>query len=117
MFWVFNKQKIYSYLVAASTVIILLVGSIIFMGSNMEAMEISAGAGKLVPIYSVETNKQRIAITINCAWNADDIDKILGILDKTNVKATFFMVGEWVDKYQEYVKKIADAGHEIRVAL
>lgn len=117
MFWVFNKQKIYSYLACASAVIILLVCSIVFMGTNMEAMEIGAEAGKLVPIYSVETNKQRIAITINCAWNADDIDKILEVLDRRNVKVTFFMVGEWVDKYQEEVKKIHDAGHEIRKSL
>lgn len=113
MFYIFNKQKIYSYLIASSTVIILLAVSIFFTGNNMEAMEMSAASGKLVPIYNVETNKQRISITINCAWNADDIDKILGILDKRNVKVTFFMVGEWVDKYEDYVKKIADAGHEI----
>lgn len=117
MFWVFNKQKIYSYLVAASTVIILLVGSIIFMGNNMESMQASTGTGKLVPIYNVDTNKQRISITINCAWNADDIDKILETLDKRNVKVTFFMVGEWVDKYSESVKKICDAGHEIRYSF
>ncbi len=79
----------------------------------METMEMSSSAGKLLPIYSVDTNKQRIAITINCAWNADDIDKILEILDRCNVKLTFFMVGDWVDKYQDYVKKISDAGHEI----
>lgn len=24
------------------------------------------------------------------------------------------MVGDWVDKYEEAVKKISDAGHEIR---
>lgn len=113
MFWVFNKQKIYSYLVAASTVAILLVGSIFLTGNKMDAFETSSSLGKLVPIYNVETNKQRISLTINCAWNADDIDKILEVLDKCNVKVTFFMVGDWVDKYEEQVKKIAEAGHEI----
>jgi len=29
------------------------------------------------------------------------------------VKATFFVVGEWVDKYPESVKALHDAGHEI----
>ena len=32
---------------------------------------------------------------MNCAWNADDIDKILETLQKNNVKITFFLVGEW----------------------
>lgn len=113
VFYIFNKQKIYSYLIASSTVIILLAVSIFFTGNSIETMEMGASAGKLVPIYNVETNKQRISITINCAWNADDIDQILGILDRRNVKVTFFMVGEWVDKYEAYVKKISDAGHEI----
>jgi len=112
VFCVFNKQKIISYLVASSTVIILLAVSIFFTG-NIDTMQISAGAGKLVPIYNVDTNKQRISLTINCAWNADDIDKILEILDRRNVKVTFFMVGDWVDKYKDEVKKIEAAGHEI----
>lgn len=51
---------------------------------------------------------------MNCAWNADDIDKILEVLDKNEVKITFFMVGDWIDKFPEYVKKINEAGHEIR---
>jgi peptidoglycan/xylan/chitin deacetylase (PgdA/CDA1 family) len=113
VFCVFNKQKIYSYIIASSTVILLLAASIMFAGDKMETMEMSSGTGKLVPIYDVETPKQRISITINCAWNADDIDQILKILDQRNVKVTFFMVGDWVDKYGEYVKKIAEAGHEI----
>jgi peptidoglycan/xylan/chitin deacetylase (PgdA/CDA1 family) len=34
-------------------------------------------------------------------------------LGKYNVKATFFVVGFWVDKFPESVKALADAGHEI----
>lgn len=113
MFFVFNKQKIYSYLVAASTVLVLLVGSIFFMGSNVKTMEMSSEAGRLLPIYNVETNKKWISISINCAWNADDIDQILEVLDRCNVKTTFFMVGDWVDRFPEETKRIAEKGHEI----
>ena len=112
MFIVFNKQKICSYLIASSTVVILLAVSIFFTG-NTDTMQMSAGTSKLVPIYNVETSKKAVSITINCAWNADDVDKILEVLDKCNVKVTFFMVGDWIDKYGEAAKKIADAGHEI----
>ena len=68
MFCVLNKQKIISYLVASSTVIILLAVSIFFTGNNVETMQMSSGVSKLVPIYSVETNKKQVALTINCAW-------------------------------------------------
>ena len=49
----------------------------------------------------------------NCDWNANDIDKILEILKDNNVKITFFIVGDWIEKYPEAVKKIYEAGHEI----
>jgi hypothetical protein len=68
VFCVLNKQKIISYLVASSTVIILLAVSIFFTGNNVETMQMSSGVSKLVPIYSVETNKKQVALTINCAW-------------------------------------------------
>lgn len=34
-------------------------------------------------------------------------------MGKYNVKATFFVVGSWVDKYPESVKALCDAGHEV----
>lgn len=113
MFLVFNKQKIISYLIAFSTVAILFAGASFFMPNQAKTIQTSTSAGKLLPIYSVETNEKRLSLTMNCAWNADDIDTILDTLSKYKVHITFFMVGDWVDKYPETVKKIAAAGHEI----
>lgn len=113
MFIVFNKQKIYSYIVALTTVMILFCGAAVFERKISNSIQTSVGAEKMLPIYSVETNEKNVALTINCAWNADDIDKILDTLSKYKVHVTFFMVGDWVDKFPEAVKKISDAGHEI----
>ena len=74
----------------------------------------STGTGKLLPIYNVKKEEKKVAFTMNCAWNADDMDEILEILEKNNIKITFFMVGDWIDKFPEYVKKINEAGHGIR---
>lgn len=49
--------------------------------------------GREIPIYSVERDDNKIALTFDCAWNDDDIDSILDTLDKYNCKATFFVVG------------------------
>lgn len=46
-------------------------------------------------------------------WGADDTDTLLDILDKNDVKATFFLCGYWVDKYPEEVKKIYENGHDV----
>lgn len=112
MFIVFNKQKIYSYLVSFSTVIILFVIAFGVVNGNLETVVTSSNVRE-VPIYCVDTTEKKIALTINCAWNADDIDSILNTLEQNQVKITFFMVGDWVDKFPEAVKKISAAGHEI----
>jgi len=39
--------------------------------------------------------------------------KILNILEQQNIKATFFLIGEKVDKYPQVVRQITEAGHEI----
>ena len=111
MFLVFNKQKIVTYFVLVLAVLVLF-----FVAGNIKeekVVETVSGSEKLLPIYNVETEENKIAFTMNCAWNADDIDSILETLEKNNVKITFFMVGEWIDKYQEAAKKIYEAGHEI----
>lgn len=113
MFLVFNKEKIYSYIVALSTVIVLFVTASVLSNMENNAVVTSAKTSKSLPIYSVECQENKISLTMNCAWNADDIDSILDTLNKCNVKITFFMVGDWIDKYPEAVKKIHDAGHEI----
>ena len=114
MFVVFSKEKIYTYLVSILTVILLFCVTSNLNFISKESIEASSNSEKLLPIYKVKTEEKKIALTMNCAWNADDIDKILEILEQNNVKITFFMVGDWIDKYPEYVKKINEAGHEIR---
>ena len=112
MFVIFNKQKIYTYLISIVTVILLfcIAGTIT---NGKEAISTSSMNEKLLPIYNVKTEEKKVALTMNCAWNADDIDKILEVLEENNIKITFFMVGDWVEKYPDAVKKIYEAGHEI----
>jgi len=66
-----------------------------------------------IPIYSVETDEKKCAVTFDCAWGADDIPNILDILDRYHAKATFFIVGTWAEKYSGMVKLMAERGHEI----
>lgn len=113
MFIVFNKEKIYSYVIALSTIVILFIMASTIINKKDGIIATSSSASKQLPVYSVDTKEKKIALTMNCAWNADDIDSILDTLSKNKVHITFFMVGDWVDKYPEYVKKIADNGHEI----
>ena len=112
MFFVFNKQKIIAYGVTLLTVIFLFVVATKIDGSK-KAVETYSENTRLLPVYQVKTEEKKVAFTMNCAWNADDIDSILETLKNNDVKITFFVVGSWVDKYPEAVKKMSEAGHEI----
>ena len=52
-----------------------------------------------LPVYGVGRSDNRIALTIDAAWDADKTPFILDTLDKYGVKATFFLCGVWVKQY------------------
>ena len=114
MFIIFNKQKIYTYCISITAVILLfcIAGT---LTDNKESIATAVSSETILPIYNVKTNEKKVALTMNCAWNADDIDKILEILEENNVKITFFMVGDWIEKYPDMVKEIYNNGFEIGI--
>ena len=114
MFFVFSKEKISTYLVSILTVVLLFCFVANIQTKDENTVETSSNMQKLLPIYKVKTEEKNVALTMNCAWNADDVDKILDVLKQNNVRITFFMVGDWIDKYPDAVKKISEAGQEIR---
>ncbi len=70
--------------------------------------------GKKLPIYCVDTKgEKKVSITFDAAWGDEDAEEILAILGKYKVQATFFMVGDWVRKYPELVRKLSEAGHDV----
>jgi polysaccharide deacetylase family sporulation protein PdaB len=83
------------------------------MGGRLGFINVFLNTQKEIPIYSVATEEKKLALTFDAAWGDQYTDEILSILEKNNVKATFFLVGSWTDKYGEKVKKISSMGHEI----
>ena len=113
MFVVFNKDKMYAYGISIITVILLFCVANVMLSYNNDTIRTTATTTKLLPVYKVDTKENEVSLTLNCAWNASDIDSILNTLEKNNCKITFFMVGDWVKKFPEAAKKIKEAGHEI----
>lgn len=73
----------------------------------------AAATTRQLPIYCVQRDQKVVSLSFDAAWGNEDTQQLIDILGKYNVKVTFFVVGEWVDKYPESVKALADAGHEI----
>lgn len=73
----------------------------------------STSAGKELPIYCVQTDEPKIALTFDAAWGNEDTKQIMEILKKHDIKVTFFMTGGWVEKYPDDVKMILAEGHDL----
>ena len=85
----------------------------LYLGPLQENATAVVASRKVLPIYSVEREDKVISVTFDASWGGDKTLKILDLLDEYDAKATFFLVGIWVDKYPELVKEIAARGHEI----
>lgn len=107
--YIFSKKLV---AVILAFVLLLACVFIYFSSFRQDVMGVFFAQKKL-PIYSVETEERKISISFDAAWGDEFTDEILDILDKYNVKTTFFLVGFWVDRYPDMVKKISDRGHEI----
>lgn len=94
---------------------ILMIGCAVLAVIIGAAVSVNAFAKseRLLPIYCVETTEKKVALTFDAAWGADDTDTLISVLKKYNATATFFVVGEWVDKYPDEVKKLSDAGFDV----
>ena len=94
-------------IIATAIGVIALVAVVAVSGSA------SVFVGKTVrrlPIYCVGTEEKSVAISFDAAWGADKTEKILSTLETFDVKANFFVVGFWAEKYPEMLKKLADSG-------
>lgn len=101
------KSLISSFLFFAFTLTIVfgVVYSIRYIGENM--------SNEKMPISKVETDDRKISLTFDIASGSSNIETILDVLDKYNVKASFFLVGNWVDENEKIVKEISERGHDI----
>ncbi|HOO22855.1 MAG TPA: polysaccharide deacetylase family protein [Clostridia bacterium] len=103
--------KKYRLIIAAILIVALVAGVIAAVYCARPAEEAGARPSKLLPVYCVDTTDSVAALTFDAAWGSDKTQKILDILDEYDVKATFFLVGFWVDKNPELVKEIQQRGH------
>ena len=88
----------------------ILAGIVIFAGTSVK---ICASKEVSKEYYFKRNNKNNIALTFDDGPHPKQTHKILEILDKYNIKATFFVVGINAENYPEALKSIAKSGHEI----
>lgn len=102
-----SRKNIYCIL----TTIILVVFCFTYYSFAKNIQDIQYPYFEQQDIYS---NEQKIAyLTFDDGPNQLITPKVLEVLDKTNTKANFFVLGKHVNEYPEIVKQIYDSGHFI----
>ncbi|PZD96444.1 polysaccharide deacetylase family protein [Paenibacillus sambharensis] len=83
--------------------------------------EVPAAGGPSIPAAPSEQrakqqpvdNNKRMALTFDDGPDAKYTTQVLDVLKEYNIKATFFVVGQQVERYPEVLRRIRDEGHEI----
>ena len=101
------RRRTLSLIVCAAAVCLMF-----YVVNYPSAVDASASARQL-PIYCVQRDQKLLSVSFDAAWGNEDTQQLIDILGRYGVKATFFVVGEWADKYPESVKALHDAGHEV----
>ena len=113
MFWVVTRQKL-EFGLCIFLLLCACMTAVWDGGSIQQEVTAASSTGvREIPIYSVETEEKRVALTFDAADGAEDVDAILGILAAHDTKATFFLCGCWVRNHPKEAAKIVNAKHEI----
>lgn len=93
---------------AALSVFVLGLGMALFTIFFDQAVLVRRGT-----IYRENISEKVVALTFDDGPSPQWTPKILDVLKKENVKATFFMLGKHVKQYPDIARRVAQEGHEI----
>lgn len=57
--------------------------------------------------------QREVALVFNAIESTEGLSTVLNILNDYNIRCTFFVNGEFIRRYPDAVKEIADSGHEV----
>lgn len=95
-----------------SVLAVLLVVIFVFVGMFQYSRAWDRG-WFLTPLYRLDTEEKMVALTFDDGPSAEKTEKLLDLLAQYQVKATFFMLGEKIEKYPDVVRRVHEDGHLI----
>lgn len=113
-----TKKKIMIYLAIILMIIIVLFLLNFFKVEDCVATELTSNSevsdGFLDTVKNLAKGEEKIAyLTFDDGPTISVTPKVLDILKEENIKATFFVIGKYVDSHPEIVKRAYEEGHYI----
>lgn len=111
MFFVCKRKNVLTCVVCVIAAVVLIAS----LATTTTAAVFFGKSSRKIPVYAVDVKSEEkvIALTFDAAWGADKTQGIIDIMEQFDAKGTFFLVGFWLDKFEEETKAIAKAGFEI----
>ena len=72
-----------------------------------------AQAARQSPLRTVATRHREVALTFDISWGEKMPPKVLAILEKDRVSATFFLSGPWAKTHPDIVARISRDGFQV----
>ena len=107
------RRAVSAHPVRAGAVAAVSAASLLFAVLFHPAVVGASASARLLPVYCVQRDNRAVSVTFDAAWGNEDTQLLIDILSRYHVRATFFLVGQWVERYPESVKALSDAGMEI----
>lgn len=106
--------KIKLFILNKKKLLLILVLVLILVSFLISLREISINTMNYYdPIYSGDADDKEVSFACNVVWGNEYLPEILRILKENNTEITFFIGGDWAEKYPEELKTIYNAGHEL----
>ena len=105
-----RRRKIIDTIANVAIIVTIVTVSLVAFSYNTEY---TMGIGHDKPIYQGDRDTNKVTIMFNVYWGTEYIDGILDVLDRYNVKTTFFIGGSWAEKNVDVLREIYARGHEI----
>jgi len=105
-FILIKKRSIWAALAAA----VILAAAVCGVYFTDAAKVYSSVSPCKMPICSVGTVEKKVALSFDAAWGDENMDAIEAKLHEYDVHATFFVTGQWAEKYSERLKAMAECG-------
>lgn len=105
-----NKEKIFVNIVSNAIIVVIILIVVLFAFSESAT---NVFRPQESPIYNGDKNSNMVSLMFNVYQGNEEVKEILEILNRNNLKCTFFVGGVWVKNNPEVFFGIVARGHEI----
>lgn len=64
-------------------------------------------------VDSAPSSAKLVALTFDAGSSAEPVPHILRALAQRGIRCTFFLTGQWIERYPDAARQIAESGHEL----